>query len=41
MPELLKLLDLRGAVLTVDALNTQKQIAEQIVKGHGDYSHLI
>lgn len=37
VPELLKLLDLRGAVVTVDALNTQKAIAEQIVKGGGDY----
>ena len=37
VPELLKLLDLRGAVVTVDALNTQKEIAAQIVKGGGDY----
>src|SRR3989304_5110581 len=37
VPELLKLLDLRGAVVTVDAINTQKQIAEQIIKGQGDY----
>lgn len=37
VPELLKLLDLRGAVVTVDALNTQKRIAEQIVNGQGDY----
>jgi predicted transposase YbfD/YdcC len=37
VPELLKLLDLRGAVVTVDAMNTQKEIAAQIVKGGGDY----
>lgn len=37
VPELLKMLDLKGAVVTVDALNTQKQIAEQIVKSQGDY----
>jgi predicted transposase YbfD/YdcC len=37
VPELLKMLDLKGTVVTVDALNTQKTIAEQIVKGGGDY----
>ena len=37
VPELLKLLDIRGAVVTVDALNTQTQTAEQVVKGGGDY----
>lgn len=37
VPELLKMLDLKGATVTVDALNTQTQIAEQIVKGGGDY----
>ena len=37
VPELLKVLDLHGAVVTVDALNTQKTIAEQIVGGGGDY----
>jgi predicted transposase YbfD/YdcC len=37
VPELLKWLDLRGAVVTVDALNTQKEIAAQIVTGQGDY----
>ena len=30
------MLDLKGAVVTVDALNTQKEIAAQIVKGGGD-----
>jgi predicted transposase YbfD/YdcC len=37
VPELLKLLDLDGAVVTVDAMNTQKEIAGQIIKGKGDY----
>ena len=37
VPELLKVLDFKGAVVTVDALNTQKTIAEQIIKGQGDY----
>jgi predicted transposase YbfD/YdcC len=37
VPELLKLLDIRGAVVTVDALNTQTHIAEQVIKGGGDY----
>lgn len=37
VPELLKMLDLKGTTVTVDALNTQKQIATQIVKGGGDY----
>jgi predicted transposase YbfD/YdcC len=37
VPELLKMLDIRGAVVTVDALNTQTEIAAQIVKGGGDY----
>jgi len=37
VPELLKLLDITGAVVTVDALNTQKDIARQIIQGKGDY----
>ena len=37
VPELLKMLDIKGAVVTVDALNTQTEIASQIVKGGGDY----
>src|ERR1700677_880014 len=37
VPELLKMLDVQGAVVTVDALNTQTEIAAQIVKGGGDY----
>jgi len=37
VPELLKMLDLKGAVVTADAMNTQKHIAEQVVKAGGDY----
>jgi len=37
VPLLLNMLDLRGTVVTADAMNTQKEIAAQIVKGGGDY----
>lgn len=37
VPHLLDLLDLRGAVVTGDAMNTQKEIAARVVKGGGDY----
>ena len=37
VPLLLNMLDLKGTVVTSDALNTQKNIAAQIVKGGGDY----
>jgi len=37
IPELLKLLDLKGAIITIDAMGCQKQIARQIVDGGGDY----
>jgi len=37
VPELLKMLDLKGAIVTGDAMNTQKDIAAQIVQGGGDY----
>ncbi len=37
VPQVLKMLDLKGAIISVDALNTQKTLAEQIVKGGGDY----
>jgi predicted transposase YbfD/YdcC len=36
-PQLLKMLDFKGTVITSDAMNTQKNIAEQIIKGGGDY----
>ena len=37
IPQLLKLLDIRGAVVTIDAAGCQKKIAQQIVAGGGDY----
>lgn len=37
LPELLKLLDLKGAVVTIDAAGTHKEIAAQIVDRGGDY----
>jgi predicted transposase YbfD/YdcC len=37
IPKLLELLDLRGAVVTIDAMGCQKDIAEKIVAGGGDY----
>lgn len=37
IPELLRLLDLHGAVVTIDAMGCQKAIAEQIERAGGDY----
>jgi predicted transposase YbfD/YdcC len=37
IPELLKLVDLTGAIITIDAMGTQTAIAEQIVDGKADY----
>lgn len=37
IPEVLKLIDLRGAIITIDAMGTQTAIAKQIVAGGGDY----
>jgi predicted transposase YbfD/YdcC len=37
IPELLKLVDIQGAIITIDAMGTQKAIAEQIVDGKADY----
>lgn len=37
IPKLLDLLDLNGAVVTIDAMGTQKNIAQQIIDGGGDY----
>ena len=38
VPELLKMLSLKGTVVTVDALNCQRAIARQIVGQGGDYA---
>lgn len=37
IPELLRLVDLHGAIITIDAMGTQTAIAEQIVDGGADY----
>ena len=38
VPELLKMLTLKGTIVTVDALNCQRAIARQIVDQGGDYA---
>ncbi len=37
IPELLYLLDLKGCLVTIDALGCQKEIAEQIAAQEGSY----
>ncbi|MCA9110847.1 MAG: ISAs1 family transposase, partial [Planctomycetaceae bacterium] len=37
IPGLLKLLDIRGAIITIDAMGCQTEIAAQIVDGQADY----
>ena len=37
IPELLRLVDIKGAIITIDAMGTQKVIAEQVVQGGADY----
>jgi predicted transposase YbfD/YdcC len=37
IPELLRLVDIRGAIITIDAMGTQKAIAEQIIASDADY----
>ena len=37
IPELLRLVDICGAIITIDAMGTQKAIAEQIVAGGAEY----
>jgi predicted transposase YbfD/YdcC len=37
IPELLRLVDIRGAIITIDAMGTQRAIAEQIIEGEADY----
>ena len=38
VPKLLEMLSLKGTIVTVDALNCQRSIAEQIVRKGGDYA---
>jgi predicted transposase YbfD/YdcC len=37
IPRLLELLDLHGALVTIDAMGCQKEIAKQIIEGGGDF----
>lgn len=37
IPELLRLVDIKGAIITIDAMGTQKAIAEEIVAGGAHY----
>ncbi|MBU8910557.1 MAG: ISAs1 family transposase [Desulfobacterales bacterium] len=37
IPHLLRLLDISGCIITIDAMGTQKRIAKTIIKNDGDY----
>jgi predicted transposase YbfD/YdcC len=37
IPELLKVVDIKGAIITIDAMGAQKAIAAQIIEGKADY----
>ena len=37
IPELLSLIDIHGAIITIDAMGTQTAIAEKIIDGGGDF----
>jgi predicted transposase YbfD/YdcC len=37
IPELLRLVDIQGAIITIDAMGTQKAIAEQIIDSKADF----
>jgi predicted transposase YbfD/YdcC len=37
IPEVLRLVDIKGAIITIDAMGAPKAIAAQIVDGEGDY----
>jgi predicted transposase YbfD/YdcC len=41
IPPLLELLDLRGALVTIDAIGCQKAVARQVVAGGGDYALVV
>lgn len=38
IPKLLQMLELKGAVVTIDAMGCQKSIAQEIVAGGGNYA---
>lgn len=37
IPELLRLVDIKGTIITIDAMGTQKAIAAQIINGQADF----
>lgn len=37
IPQLIEMLDIKGSIVTIDAMGTQKDIAEKIVKAGADY----
>lgn len=37
IPEILSVLDIHGCIITIDAMGCQKDIAEKIIEGGGDY----
>jgi predicted transposase YbfD/YdcC len=37
IPEVLRLVDSKGTIITIDAMGTQKALAEQIIDGEADY----
>ena len=37
IPELLRLVDIKGSIITIDAMGTQKAIASEIIAGGADY----
>jgi predicted transposase YbfD/YdcC len=37
IPQLLRLVDIKGAIITIDAMGTQKAIAAEIIEGEADY----
>jgi predicted transposase YbfD/YdcC len=37
IPELLRLIDIKGAIITIDAMGTQKEIARQVIDAKADY----
>jgi predicted transposase YbfD/YdcC len=41
IPELLEMLDLKNAIVTIDALGCQKAIAEKIIESKGDYTFAV
>ena len=37
IPELLRLVDIKGAIITIDAMGAQRAIAEEVIGGEADY----